>query len=176
MAKQIGIVKITGTIDDITFYKMGDTYYARMKSSLTGKRFWNDKAFAGSRRSANAFGIASKLASILYRTLPKEQKGRPVYQKLTGQIKFLVLEGKDSAAITIWFQQAYSGSLTIEKWAKEKEQESEQKKHAFFPAMASFDKEIIKLHSDYERILRDMHPGVVESGVERKNTRVRSRE
>ena len=103
MAKQVGIVKITGTIDVITFYKLGDEYYARMKTSLTGKRFWKDKAFEGSRKSARAMGVASQLASLLYRTLPKELKGRPVFQKLTGRIKFMVLDGLDAEAITIWF-------------------------------------------------------------------------
>ena len=64
MAKQVGIIKITGTIDDITFYEMGGEFYARMKSSLTGKRFWKDKAFEGSRRSAKALGVASKSRQI----------------------------------------------------------------------------------------------------------------
>ena len=31
MAKQVGPVFITGTIDGIIFYKLGDTYYLRSK-------------------------------------------------------------------------------------------------------------------------------------------------
>jgi hypothetical protein len=37
MAKQIGDIKITGTYDNVTYYKMDGEYYARSKSSLTGK-------------------------------------------------------------------------------------------------------------------------------------------
>jgi hypothetical protein len=37
MAKQVDDIKITGTYDDVTNYKMDGQYYARMKSSLTGK-------------------------------------------------------------------------------------------------------------------------------------------
>lgn len=42
MARQIGDIIITGTIDDITFYEMDGKGYARHKSSLTGKRVKRD--------------------------------------------------------------------------------------------------------------------------------------
>ena len=111
MAKQVGIIKITGTIDDITFYKMGEEYYARMKSSLTGKRFWKDRAFEGSRKSALALGSASKLASLLYKTLPKEKKGRTVFQKLTGRIKLMLLDSKETEAIDHAVRNAKPGAF-----------------------------------------------------------------
>ncbi|HEY0731287.1 MAG TPA: hypothetical protein VGD33_02615 [Chitinophagaceae bacterium] len=107
MAKQAGVIKILGTIDDITFYKMGGIYYARMKSSLTGKRFWQDKAFEGSRRSAIALGKASKLASRLYRTMPKEDKSRALFCKLTGEIKLLIKTEHNEEEIMIWFLMTY---------------------------------------------------------------------
>jgi hypothetical protein len=44
MAKQAGDIFITGTIDDLCFYKMDGAYYVRLKSSLTGKKFWKNKA------------------------------------------------------------------------------------------------------------------------------------
>jgi len=47
VAKQIGATKITGTIQNICFYKMEGQYYARQKSSLTGKRVKKDPAFSG---------------------------------------------------------------------------------------------------------------------------------
>ena len=65
---------IVGTYDDITFYKMGEGYYARMKTSLTGKKFWKHKAFEGSRRSCNRFGRGNKLASMVYKEIPEEQR------------------------------------------------------------------------------------------------------
>ncbi|WP_410966294.1 hypothetical protein, partial [Salmonella sp. SAL4449] len=67
MAKQAGDIKITGTIEDITFYRMVGRYYARMKSSLTGQRVKKDTAFAGTMRSAARLALGSQLASKTYR-------------------------------------------------------------------------------------------------------------
>lgn len=145
MAKQVGIVKITGTIDDITFYEMGGEYYARMKSSLTGKRFWKDKAFEGSRRSAKALGVASKLASLLYRTLPKEEKGRPVFQKLTGKIKFKVLEGMDAEAITTWFQKEYKTGLMVEQIAESEIVNKCEQPKAYELPIATYDHPVLSM-------------------------------
>lgn len=142
MAKQDGIIKITGTIDDITFYKMGDEYYARMKSSLTGKRFWKDKAFEGSRRSAGAMGAASKLASVLYKTLPKELKGRSVFQKLTGKIKIKMQNGLDADTIIKWFYTEYNRPLMPAQVDKEIVENKPVTIKAYHPSVAKFEKKL----------------------------------
>ena len=78
MAKQIeGFIE--GTYDDITFYKMEGKYYARMKSSLTGKKFWRHKAFEGSRRSCNRFGMGNKIASMVYHEIPETVRKYEVF-------------------------------------------------------------------------------------------------
>lgn len=118
MARQTGPLKITGTIDDICFYQMEGDYFARLKSSLTGKRFWKDKAFAGSRRSCGLMARASSLASRLYKTLPPEKKGRPAYQQLTGKVKLLLQQGLSEAAVLAWFQASYLPVLTTKKRRK----------------------------------------------------------
>jgi hypothetical protein len=74
MAKQAGDFFIEGTIDDLTFYKMDGGYYVRMKSSLTGKKFWRGKAFERSRESCRRFSEGNKLASKLYRMVEEEKK------------------------------------------------------------------------------------------------------
>jgi hypothetical protein len=115
MARQIGPVKITGTIDDICFYQMEGGYFARIKSSLTDERFWKEKAFAGSRRSCGLLALASPLASRLYQRLPKEKKGRPVFQQLTGKVKLLLQEGQSETAIVSWFESQYFPVPVIKK-------------------------------------------------------------
>ena len=107
MARQTGLLKIIGTVDALCFYQMEGQYYARKKSSLTGKRFRNDAAFAGSRRSAGLLQQASPLASRLYQLLPKEKRGRPVYQGLVGKVKLLLQAGQTEAAIHGWFETHY---------------------------------------------------------------------
>jgi hypothetical protein len=79
MAKQAGDIKITGTVDDVSFYKMQGAYYVRRKSSLTGKKFWKDKAFEGSRESCSRFARGNVLASEVYRNLDKEKRSYSLF-------------------------------------------------------------------------------------------------
>jgi len=72
MAKQAGSVFIEGCFDDLTFYKMDGKYYVRMKSSLSSRKFWKNKAFERSRQSCKRFAEGNKLASKLYRMLEEE--------------------------------------------------------------------------------------------------------
>jgi hypothetical protein len=94
MARQAGNLKIIGTIDGITFYKMKGDYYARTKSSLDRKRILRDPRFERFRECSKVFGRASKLASQLYRLFPKEMRKHGVYGKLTGEFNLLFREGK----------------------------------------------------------------------------------
>jgi hypothetical protein len=73
MAKQLSGF-IEGTIDDICFYRCEGNFYARMKSSLTGKRFWRDEAFSGSRKSCGRFGEGNRIASKVYRIISREKR------------------------------------------------------------------------------------------------------
>ena len=94
MAKQIGIIKISGTIGGITFYKLYEGFYARAKSSLDGERVKTDRRFSRTMEEATALGAASKSASTIYRQLPAEQRGHGVQGRLTGRIRRLVRAGK----------------------------------------------------------------------------------
>jgi hypothetical protein len=90
MAKQIGPVKVVGTIGNICFYKMGDEYYARLKSSLTGKRVKKDPRFKRTMEFASFLTIAAKIASEIYSTLPKQ---RGLYRKMVGMAMQLLKLG-----------------------------------------------------------------------------------
>lgn len=94
MAKQTGTIKLTGTIDDLCFYKMEGNYYVRLKSSLSGKRFQKDAAFAGSRRSASRFGEGNRLASAVYRLIDKEMRVYSFFCFLKRKSILLLKEGK----------------------------------------------------------------------------------
>ena len=85
VAKQAGILKITGTINNICFYKLEREFYARTKSSLSGKRVKRDPAFKETMKYAGLLSQASVIASAVYHLLPKERKGRKIYQQLTGK-------------------------------------------------------------------------------------------
>jgi hypothetical protein len=94
MAKQIGFLKIIGTIGDITFYEMDGQFYARKKSSLDGKRVKKDPRFKRTMEEAIGFGKASAAAREVYWALPAEQRLHGVYGRLTGRMRKLMRAGK----------------------------------------------------------------------------------
>jgi hypothetical protein len=65
MAKQKGIIKLKGTIGDITFYKTKDGYIAREKGGIDAKRIANDPAFQRTRENGSEFGRAGKAGKTL---------------------------------------------------------------------------------------------------------------
>jgi hypothetical protein len=94
MAKQAGDYFIEGTIDDLTYYKMEGKYYVRMKSSLTGKKFWKHKTFERSRESCKRFSEGNRLASRLYRMIKKEKRQYKLFCFLKKKSILLLKEGK----------------------------------------------------------------------------------
>ena len=87
MATQIGLLQIKGTIHGICFYKMDGKYYARTKSSLSGERVKSDPVFAETMRHAERMGIASKIASVLYKQLvPVSERSREKYREVVGMV------------------------------------------------------------------------------------------
>ena len=60
MARQKGILKIKGTIGDITFYKTKDGYLVKEKSAVEGNRIASDPAFQRTRENNSEFGRAGK--------------------------------------------------------------------------------------------------------------------
>ena len=93
MAEQTGTIKITGTISGICFYQMEGKHYARLKSSLSSKRVKTSAAFKNTMMYAALLANASRIGSVVYRALPKERKGRKVYQQLTGKAMQLLKKG-----------------------------------------------------------------------------------
>lgn len=69
MAKQSGIVKIEGTIDDLTFYKINGKYKLRKKGGIPKSRIQNDPRFKRVRENNAEFGRVSKGISLLRKAL-----------------------------------------------------------------------------------------------------------
>ena len=107
MARLMGDFKFTGTIEGLCFYKMYGDYFVRTKSSLTGKRFWKDRAFEGSRRSCNQLARASALTSLFYKTYPKEKRKTGLFNEMTGRVKLWLKEGKTEQEALLLLQEYY---------------------------------------------------------------------
>ena len=65
MARQKGIIKLKGTIGDITFYKTQDGHLAREKGGIDASRMANDPAFQRTRENGSEFGRAGKAGKVL---------------------------------------------------------------------------------------------------------------
>ena len=65
MARQKGIIKLKGTIGDITFYKTKDGHLAREKGGIDASRIKSDPAFQRTRENGAEFGRAGKAGKIL---------------------------------------------------------------------------------------------------------------
>lgn len=105
MAKQIGDIIITGTIDDIIFYEMEGKGYPRKKTSLTGKRVKKDPRFKRSMQSANRFGKGNQLASKLYRSLPREEQVYALFKELKRIAILAIKDGKGEEEVMMLLRQ-----------------------------------------------------------------------
>jgi len=65
MAKQKGIIKLEGTIGDITFYKSQDGFLAKGKGGIPADRIANDPNFVRTRENGAEFGNAGKAGKTL---------------------------------------------------------------------------------------------------------------
>lgn len=65
MARQRGLVKIEGTLDDITFFKKKDVFYVRNKGGVTKERIMNDPAFLRTRENGNEFTTITRSGKML---------------------------------------------------------------------------------------------------------------
>ncbi|MET6996775.1 hypothetical protein [Chitinophaga defluvii] len=99
MAKQAGVILLTGTIGNITFYEMDGQYYARMKSSLRGNRVKTDPAFALTMVYAERLALSSRTAAQLYRSLPADQRQVTLYRKMTSTAMQLLKAGIPAAML-----------------------------------------------------------------------------
>ena len=69
MAKQKGIIKLEGTIGDITFYKSQDGFLAKGKGGIPADRIANDPSFQRTRENGSEFGRAGKAGKVLRTSL-----------------------------------------------------------------------------------------------------------
>lgn len=115
MAKQAGPILLSGTIGNVTFVAAGRKGIARMKSSLTKKDVKTKPEFANSRAASERFGTANKLASQVYRSLPKKSRKNPVYLRLKSLAIRLIHQNVDPAEIKASLQKKIPASLNNSK-------------------------------------------------------------
>lgn len=89
MARQKSIIKLQGTIDDISFVKTQDGYLARKATSVNSDRIASDPAFQRTRENNSEFGragSASKLLRTAFHMQIQEAKDRRVVSRLVKEM------------------------------------------------------------------------------------------
>jgi len=92
MARQKGIIKIKGTIGDLTFYQSQDGDMVRQKSGIEKDRIANDPAFIRTRENGKEFGAAGssgKLVLTALRPLLMSASDARVYSRLLRMMSFI---------------------------------------------------------------------------------------
>lgn len=65
MARLKGLIKIEGTLDELTFYKTQDGHLVKTKSGVSGDRIANDPTFQRTRENGSEFGAAAASGKLL---------------------------------------------------------------------------------------------------------------
>jgi hypothetical protein len=65
MAKSTGILKIEGTVEDLTFYKKDGVSYVRRKGGVSKERIATDPNFVRTRENGTEFGHSANAGKIL---------------------------------------------------------------------------------------------------------------
>ena len=65
MARQNGILKITGKLDDLSFYKSKDGFLVRTKGGVSKDRINNDPAFVRTRENGTEFAESAYAGKLL---------------------------------------------------------------------------------------------------------------
>lgn len=69
MAKLKGIIKLEGTLDNLTFYKGQDGYLVKTKGGVSKERIQNDPAFERTRENGSEFGSSASSGKLLRTSL-----------------------------------------------------------------------------------------------------------
>lgn len=86
MARQVGLLKLVGTLGDISFYKTVYGYLARTKTGVDRKTVLTDPRFQRTRENAFEFGRGAKAGKLLrdaIRPLLRHAKDSMTVQRLT---------------------------------------------------------------------------------------------
>jgi hypothetical protein len=93
MAKQKGVIKLIGTIDDFTFVRTRDGFIAKQRTSLTASRLATDPAFIRTRENGAEFARACKASKLLrnaFRTQMLNARDRSAGTRLTHEMMRVV--------------------------------------------------------------------------------------
>jgi hypothetical protein len=113
MARQSGIIKLKGTIDDISFYKSKDGMLARAKGGVDGNRIKTDAAFARTRENGLEFARAGSAGKLLRMAFMAYLKGAADARLVSRLMKEMMVVVKADATSTRGPRNVLDGELEL---------------------------------------------------------------
>ena len=108
MATQKGPIMFEGTIGNMTGYEMNGKHFLKMKSSVSRRRILQSDRFSNTRRNANWFAAAQKIAAEVYRVMPLNERGQHlVWYPMRNRAQELVRRGLDKEEIICRLKQEF---------------------------------------------------------------------
>jgi hypothetical protein len=92
MARVNSLIKIEGTLDQLTFYKTQDGHLVKTKGGVSKSRIANDPNFARTRENGSEFGYAAKAGKFMrdsLRTMLMTASDNRVTSRLTQMMSVL---------------------------------------------------------------------------------------
>ncbi|MGE5519979.1 MAG: hypothetical protein ACM3VS_08645 [Candidatus Dadabacteria bacterium] len=93
MARQTGIIQLSGTINEVTYYRRNGKTFSRKKSSLNRSKIRTGESFAPTRALNDKMKFASPIASGYYQSLSPANKSVKRYRKMFGLAQHLLAKG-----------------------------------------------------------------------------------
>lgn len=100
MAKLKSLIKVEGTLEDLTFYKGADGYFVRTKGGVSKNRIMNDPAFVRTRENGAEFGSLAASGKLL-RTALGPMVFRAKDSKLTSRLVKVLNQVKNLDGVSI---------------------------------------------------------------------------
>src|SRR5689334_12173924 len=99
MARQVGDIKVVGTMDNLCFYEMEGKYYVRMKPGPDRKQFFKGAKYAPQREASKRMILSAQLVSLVYQQIPKEKKKYQVCCEMQKRAALLIKGGMELSEI-----------------------------------------------------------------------------
>ncbi len=111
MAKLTGIIKLEGTLDNLTFYKGKEGYLVRTKGGVSKERIENDPAFERTRENGVEFGHSASSGKLL-RTSVRNLLIRAKDNRITSRLTQTMSKVKNTDTTSLRGQRNVSTGLS----------------------------------------------------------------
>ena len=100
MPLQKSFIKIEGSLDELSFYRVGSKYYIRRKGGFTAERIASDPAYRRTRENASEFTYCSKAGKVFrqaFAAFSKKTMDRDINQR-TMKVMFAIKNLDETSA------------------------------------------------------------------------------